>query len=485
MGRERYSPFQRRQRAASRIALYGSLALMALAAWAGSAFARAIVADVPLKPPEWAGTDFEAIPAVSLLQGYLRVDTSQPDPNEVAGARYLAALFEEAGIPTHLEILGEGHANLWAILEGEDPRALVLHNHIDTDPIFFPDDWRHDPFEARIDGEWLYGRGAYDMKSVAIAQALALIDLHQRQVPLRRSLIFLATGSEEIGSDYGMRWILSEHPELVARFWSVLTEGGAVETRTSLDTALVKYWGIEFAQKRYVDVTLCSPSKERLEALHEDLVAQFNQLSYPLLFDPEVETFLESYGPTRDHPIVPSFLEAPTLVSLDPSRYRRVPLFLRSLLRDEAPPAEIRPSEGGGYELSFKLHLLHDTDPEEALDRLLPEWMIRGLSMAVHDEGGAAHGSPLDHPLYLEITSLLSERYPETPIGPLFLPWTATDSRFVRAAGIPSYGFAPFPVLTPETHRVGQVNERVSLPVYLEGVDLYLELVHRMVADTQ
>jgi acetylornithine deacetylase/succinyl-diaminopimelate desuccinylase-like protein len=63
----------------------------------------------------------------------------------------------------------------------------------------------------------------------------------------------------------------------------------------------------------------------------------------------------------------------------------------------------------------------------------------------------------------------------------MFLPWTATDSRFFRAHGIPSYGFTPFQVLTSDALRVGGAGERIALPAYVEGVAIYRELLRRLV----
>ena len=43
-------------------------------------------------------------------------------------------------------------------------RSLILNGHVDVVPPEPLDRWAHDPFAAAIEGEWLYGRGAADMK---------------------------------------------------------------------------------------------------------------------------------------------------------------------------------------------------------------------------------------------------------------------------------------------------------------------------------
>ena len=110
---------------------------------------------------------------------------------------------------------------------------------------------------------WIYGRGVFDMKSVAIAQMLAMIDLKKSGAPLERSVLFLATSSEERGSRLGVRRLIQLHPEMVRGFWAVLTEGGVVEARSRDE---IKFWGTEIGQKRYADLLVCGGDRERARA---------------------------------------------------------------------------------------------------------------------------------------------------------------------------------------------------------------------------
>jgi acetylornithine deacetylase/succinyl-diaminopimelate desuccinylase-like protein len=215
-----------RRRQAARIALYGSLVLVGALTWGMVKFL-----DSPLKArqsEEWMRRDYANLPEVKLLQQYAQIDTSESTGDELKGAEFLARHFQAAGIPYRIEKVGPRKANLYAWLVGKDSRPLVLHNHIDVSDVD-PKEWFSPPFEARIQLPWIYGRGVFDMKSVAIAQLQALIDLKKSGKKPKRSVIFLATGGEEYGSYLGTQWILREHPELVRRFWAVLTEGGTVE----------------------------------------------------------------------------------------------------------------------------------------------------------------------------------------------------------------------------------------------------------------
>lgn len=470
-----WTPFQRRRRAAARAALYGSLILVGGITWLLVSWLNRPLEGTVLE--RWAETDYRSLPEVQLLRGYVRIDTSEATGDEIEGARFLAARLEKAGIPSRLEIVGEGKANLYAMLEGEDPRPLVLHNHIDVENVK-PEEWFHPPFEAFIDPPWMYGRGVFDMKSVAIAQLLAMIDLKESGLPLERSVLFLATSSEERGSRLGVRRLLAEEPERVRGFWAVLTEGGVVEARARDD---IKFWGTEIGQKRYVDLLVCAAEREPLDELRATL-REIGHTETDLRIVPEVREVLKTYAATRDRGDLRELLENPDATIRDAAAFRKLPAYLQSFFRNEAVPFQVREAPGGGWQLLIKIHLLPGARLEEELPKLVPPWMLAGLSHTL-DEPPAVASSSTAHPAYRAIVETLAEHYPDAPTGPYFLPWTATDSRFFRSAGVPSYGFSPFLIMNTDTLQVDKANERFALPGFLDGVKVYRDLVRRLVLD--
>jgi acetylornithine deacetylase len=53
-------------------------------------------------------------------------------------------------------------------------RSLILQSHLDVVPEGLHDMWDDPPLSAKIDGDWMYGRGAGDMKAGAAANIFAL-----------------------------------------------------------------------------------------------------------------------------------------------------------------------------------------------------------------------------------------------------------------------------------------------------------------------
>lgn len=56
----------------------------------------------------------------------------------------------------------------------EAGRSLILQSHLDVVPEGLHDMWDDPPLSAKIDGDWMYGRGAGDMKAGAAANIFAL-----------------------------------------------------------------------------------------------------------------------------------------------------------------------------------------------------------------------------------------------------------------------------------------------------------------------
>jgi acetylornithine deacetylase/succinyl-diaminopimelate desuccinylase-like protein len=469
-----YSPFERRLRAAARAALYGSLALVGLVVLAlswGADFATRRG-----RPLVFTLREDRASEEVRLLQEYVRIDTSETTGSVIEGAEFLASRLASFGLEPHVERLGERWANVWAVVEGEEPGALVLHNHIDVSDAGDPRRWRHPAFSAALDGPFLYGRGAFDMKSLATAQLLAVRDAAHRGGRPRRSLVFLATGSEERGSELGAQWILREHPELVERFWAVLTEGGVVEP---VDVDKVKYWGIETGQKRFAYGLACSPSRERLEQLASDL-RQWQRFAWQPRLHPSVEAFLLAYGPSRDRPSRQAILDRLRTRPFDAAYFASQPRYLRALFLDELVSFPVEPDPGGGWRMRLVAILLPDASPAASYARLLPDWLTHGVALSLGQPLGAAAGSPEAHEVFATLAAATREAHPGAAVGPHFLAWSVTDARFFRERGIPAYGYSPFLFFSTESLRADRENERINVPGYIAGVELYRDVVREL-----
>jgi hypothetical protein len=150
------------------------------------------------------------------------------------------------------------------------------------------------------------------------------------------------------------------------------------------------------------------------------------------------------------------------------------------LFHDSVQPGLVTEA-ANGYQVKVMALLLPGSDPERAVARLLPNWLVHDLSLSVGEPIGAPLGSPRSHPLFQAALDSLKNSYPAVPVGSSFLPNSVTDARFFRQQGIPTYGYSPFLFFSTDTMWVDRDNERIPLPGFISGTRLYSSLVEGLI----
>lgn len=144
---------------------------------------------------------------VELAARLVRVDSQNPPGREEAVALELADFLDRHGLTPRLERLQPGRANLLLSLGSAARPHLVFLGHADTVPVG-ERPWRHDPFGGEVEGGYLFGRGAADMKGAIAAMATALVELQSARLKGRVSL--LVTAGEEVDG-LGAEAFLRQH----------------------------------------------------------------------------------------------------------------------------------------------------------------------------------------------------------------------------------------------------------------------------------
>jgi carboxypeptidase PM20D1 len=104
---------------------------------------------------------------------------------------------------------------------------LVLMAHYDVVPVDESDAWTHPPFEGRIDGGWVYGRGALDDKGPLVVILEAVENLLAAGFEPARD-VYLSFGGNEETYGAAAQSIAATLRERGIVPWLVLDEGGAV-----------------------------------------------------------------------------------------------------------------------------------------------------------------------------------------------------------------------------------------------------------------
>lgn len=130
---------------------------------------------------------------LKLVQQLIRQPSITPD--DANCQQILAARLEDISFTCEHLRFGEVD-NLWAT-RGDSQPLLVFAGHTDVVPTGPEDQWTHPPFEAHIDGDMLYGRGAADMKGGIAAMITATERFVSKHPDHLGEIGFLITSDEE------------------------------------------------------------------------------------------------------------------------------------------------------------------------------------------------------------------------------------------------------------------------------------------------
>jgi acetylornithine deacetylase/succinyl-diaminopimelate desuccinylase-like protein len=171
---------------------------------------------------------------LDLARNLIRVDTT--NGNETAAAELVRDHLADAGVEAELVARDPRRANVVARIPGSgDGPSLAYVGHLDVVPAD-PRDWKHPPFAAVVEDDWLYGRGAVDMKNEVAIRTVAMAALARDGFRPRGDLLLVMVADEEDGSaKVGMEWLVQERPDLACDY--ALNEGGGL--RYELDDGRV------------------------------------------------------------------------------------------------------------------------------------------------------------------------------------------------------------------------------------------------------
>jgi acetylornithine deacetylase/succinyl-diaminopimelate desuccinylase-like protein len=449
-----------------------------------------LFAGAQARPVDWDALTRET---QQVLAEYLRINTTNPPGNELAGARFLKGILEREGFEVQIldtTELGAGRANLYTRLRGNgSKKAIALVHHIDVVPAS-PSSWSVDPFSGVVKDGYLWGRGAIDMKSEGVMHLMAMIALKRSGFALNRDIVFIANADEELGST-GAIVFVERHPELLRDVEFVVTEGG----ENFVENGKLVYVGIGTAEKRTfwqkltVKGTPSHGSRPTKDNPVPRLVAALYKLSRyetPLRVLPGVEKYFRDIARTYPQPqrgwlenvkVALNNPQARDWILSDPfwNAYLRTTISLTGLTGSNK--TNVIPAEATA---EVDVRLL----PDQNADSILAELKRVVGDTAVHFQTLLAPKAPLESPIASAfVRAVEMAARDNAPAAFVTTPMLtgATDRPTYQKLGIATYGLDMFQVPKAERQRGTHGNdERISVDNIRFGVRFVYDVLRHV-----
>jgi aminoacylase len=383
---------------------------------------------------------------VTRFREYIRINTIQPKPDYAAADQFIKNYGEELGLEYSSYECVKGKPCIVLTWKGSDASlgSILLNSHIDVVPVF-PEKWDYPPFSAhKTEDGWIYGRGTQDMKCVGIWYMEAIRKLKEEGFNPIRTIHVIWVPDEEIGGHDGMEKLI--------------------------ETDFFKKLNVDFA----MDEGLANPGDEYMLYYSERLpwwceVTVTGQPGHGSQFIPD------SVG-EKLRKIIDSFM--------DYRQGQKEKLEKNNLPIGEVTTVNLTMLEGG-----VQYNVVPDKLKVGFDMRVTPLYDLDEFEREIHSWCKAAAGENYSvrwvqkfegknltsvEPGYKwwDAFDAVMKKFDAKLIKTIFP--AATDSRYIRGAGIPALGFSPIknhPILLHDH------NERITEASILEGRNIYQKLI--------
>ena len=439
--------------------------------------------------------------AHDIFKQLIEINTTDSVGNVTSAAEAMAKRLREAGFDEKdIQIGGprENKKNLVVRYRGSGTRKPVLFiGHLDVVEAR-REDWTVDPFVFLEKDGYFYGRGTEDMKSGDALLITSFIRLKKEGYVPDRDLILALTADEEGGTANGVDWLLTTHRNWIDAEYCINLDGGEFEK--DKDKRLLA--GLQASEKVYVDYQFESlnagghssvPSPDNAIYHLAGALSRLQMFSFPVNMGEItrnyfLKTATLSSGETAEH------MRAVAKEPPDPAaalRLSQVPYF-NSLLHTTCVATMLT----GGHapnalpqtaRATVNCRIIPGEDPAEVRKTLESVAADPRVSVTIVPVK-AANGSIVPQvgvppsPLLPEVVEAeektVHSLWPGLPVVPT-MSTGASDGRYLRIAGIPTYGIACM-FFELDDNRAHGKDERIGAQDFYDGVEISYRLIRNL-----
>ena len=428
--------------------------------------------------------------AREIYKELVEINTVTATGDTAKAAEAMAARLRSAGFPAgdvRVFTPAPRKGNLVARLRGSGAKKpILLLAHIDVVEAK-REDWSMDPFKLVEKDGYFYGRGTADDKFMAAAFVANLIRYRQEGFRPERDLILVLETDEEIGdaNNMGIRWLLANHRDLIdAEF--ALNEGAAV----GLKNGKPLRHGLQTAEKVPVNYRLevknagghsSLPSKDNAIYRLSEGLARLSKFDFPVKLNETTRLWFERSAATEEAQTGADMkavaagradAAATARLSAKPNYNAQLRTTCVATMLEGGHASNALPQSARATVNCRVLPGEPIEEVEKALRRVLADEQI---SLTRTGEFVASPPSPLRPDLMQAIEKLTAQFWPGIPVIPS-MSAGATDGRYLRNAGIQTYGHSGLAGDVDDVRIHGR-DERVAIKAFDDGLEYLYRLV--------
>jgi acetylornithine deacetylase/succinyl-diaminopimelate desuccinylase-like protein len=422
----------------------------------------------------------------------VEIDTTHSKGSTTRAAEAMAARLKAAGLPpSDVQVLvppdDATKGNLVARLRGTSAkRPLLLLAHIDVVEAR-KEDWSDgiDPFLLTEQGGYFYGRGTSDDKAMAAIFVANLIRYQKEGVKPERDLIVALTADEESGDHNGVDWLLANHRALVDAELG-LNEGGGGRQRG--DKRLFN--GVQASEKVFQSFTLevknkgghsSLPVKDNAIYRLAAALSALAKFDFPVRLNEVTRGYFERMS-TVETGQTAADMKAVLAPSPDPAAVARLSgtAFYNAMMRTTCVATELQAGHAENAlpqtaRATVNCRILPQEPPDEVERTLVRVIADAEVKVSPIKEARPSPPSPLGPEVMRVIEDTTRSLWPSLPVIPL-MSTGATDSLYLRRAGIPMYGASGIFGDIDDVRAHGK-DERLGVASLYEGQEFLYRLV--------
>ncbi|HKN75702.1 MAG TPA: M20/M25/M40 family metallo-hydrolase [Candidatus Acidoferrum sp.] len=436
-----------------------------------------------------------------IFKQIIEINTTDSVGNVTTAAEALAKRLRDAGFPEQDVIVAGPHdrkKNLVARLHGTGQQKPVLFlAHLDVVEAR-REDWTTDPFQFVEKDGYFYGRGTVDIKDGAAILVMNFIRLKKAGFVPERDLILALTADEEGGSFNGVEWLLKHHRDWIDAEYCVNLDGGDFMS----DKGKKIYGAVQASEKVYVDFQFevknpgghsSRPTRDNAIYHLSEGLTRLSKFNFPVELNEITRSMLEKSAVFEGGPLAADMKAAAkpspdvaVLVRLSENEFYnailRTTCVATMLSGGHAPNALPQTARA-----NVNCRILPGDDPnkiKETLIKVVDDPQIRVSFVEQRDADGNVSPpvlvppSPLRPDLLKAVETSSGSIWGPLPIMPV-MDTGASDGRFLRKAGIPTYGIAGV-FLDIDNRRAHGQDERVRVQDFYDGVEFNYKLMQTL-----